>query len=430
MIAAHHVHVPLATFQAHSRLLREWLGEGRQLYIPPFTVRTNRFDEVTTNTMERIRGLDLKVCILHSLSTHLLTPYRSWPGTAPVQDEEDSYSNIFTPQPEIRYANHERRSQHSSSFSQASKRRTSNTPQLLRTPPQCRLPTSIRFTTLVLYVTLALLFVSTSAVPFSSKHALLHLQNRQSIPDQFGNTGNEPAPVASQPPPRPLTPTPSPTPSLTSLPTFSLTPSSAQPTATVTTGSNGNSNPPGDGAGINPGPPAEELQLTKPQLSMSPGALAGIIGGGVVVLAIIIGLSVYLYRRSRRPEVTEIPIRRSKLGSRLGRRIFGSPAPSRAASRSSSRRSTASLTGEMREKQVEGWLDKGIISRPRPHAWSENGLLSVPRPLFVREEREKAEEGERWVDKGTISAPRPARPASAEPLGRLSGMGSGMGYLK
>lgn len=60
----------------------------------------------------------------------------------------------------------------------------------------------------------------------------------------------------------------------------------------------------------------------------------------------------------------------------------------------------------------------------------ENGLLSVPKPAFVKEEKENVEEGERWVDKGTISLPRPVRPESAEPLGRLSGLGMGMGYLK
>lgn len=310
----------------------------------------------------------------------------------------------------------------------------------------------MRFTTLLLYITLALLFISrTAAAPLSNSHA--HLHKRQAVPDRFGNTGNEPAPVASLPPPQTLTPSPTSSLSATAFASSTSTPSSTtlmpsttpQPTTTVTTGSNGNgnSNPNnnGDGLGLNPGengnnPPAEELTRIAPQLSMSPGALAGIIGGGVAVLSIVIGLIVYFYRRARRPDIAEIPIRRSKLGSRLGRRIFGSPLPSRSGSRSSSRRTSASSArSEKREKQIEaGAVDKGTISKPKA-AWLENGLLSVPRPAFVREERERAsgvDEGAPWVqvDKGTISAPRPGRPASAEPLGRLSGMGLGMGYLK
>lgn len=277
----------------------------------------------------------------------------------------------------------------------------------------------MRFTTLLVYLTLILLFVSTaSAAP---------LQNRQSIPDANGNTGNDPAPVKSQPPP--ITLPPSATATTSEVPS-SLLP----PTATPTSGRpNGNSTPSGDGLGLNsspspPPPPASELRLTKPQLAMSPGAIAGIVGGGVVFIGLALGLAIFLYRRSfKRPDITEIPIRRSKLGSRLGRRVFGERSPSPAASR---RDSVATLTGDFREKQTEAWLDKGTISRPKPAAWRENGLLGVPRPAFLRSEKERTEEGERWVDKGTISAPRPGRPASAEPLGRLSGMGMGMGYLK
>lgn len=76
-------------------------------------------------------------------------------------------------------------------------------------------------------------------------------------------------------------------------------------------------------------------------------------------------------------------------------------------------------------------MNKGAISRPK-NAWLENGFLSVPRPGFVREEVERergrgmGDERAPWV----IGEPRPLRPVSAEPLGRLSGMGMGMGYLK
>jgi hypothetical protein len=147
------------------------------------------------------------------------------------------------------------------------------------------------------------------------------------------------------------------------------------------------------------------------------------------MLALILGISLFLIRRHRRPDIMEIPIRRSKLGSRLNRRMFGSRASSRADSRGSSRRSSALLTGDVREKQTEAWLDKGTISKPKA-AWLENGLLGVPRPSFMTSDKDKTEADEKWASKSDISGPRPGRPASAEPLGRLSGMGMGMGYLK
>ncbi|KAF2680744.1 hypothetical protein K458DRAFT_406912 [Lentithecium fluviatile CBS 122367] len=351
---------------------------------------------------------------------------RSWPGTT-LPIEEASHITDFA-QPSEQRTDSEQPSRNT--IISPTSRHPLYLP-LIRAPPRCRLPSSMRFTALLLYITLTLfLITTTSAIPLSISHARIHIQNRQSIPDRFGNTGNEPAPVASQPPP--FTPTPSPTVTASFSSSITPSPSAAQPTSTLTTGSNGNSNNGGDNLGLNPSPkpPAEELQLTSPQLDLSPGALAGIIGGGIAILIITLALSIYTYRRLRTPAITEIPIRRSKLGSRLGRRIFGSlsVANSRSTSRASSR---ASLTGDGREKHVEapGWLDKGMISRPKA-AWLENGMLSVPKPAFAREERERVEEGERWVGKGAISAPRPGRPASAEPLGRLSGMGMGMGYLK
>jgi hypothetical protein len=306
----------------------------------------------------------------------------------------------------------------------------------IQAPPRCRLPSSMRFTALLLYITLTLFLVTTTtAIPVSVSHARIHVQNRQSIPDQRGNTGNEPGPIRSQPPPFTPTPIISVNPA-TSIPTSATTTLSdaPQPTSTLTTGSSGDSNPSSGGGnlGLNPGPappPAPGLQVTAPRPNLSPGVLAGIASGGAVVLILTIGVIFFVYRRTRKPEIDEIPIRRSKLGSRLGRRMFGSlsssRSPSRAESRSSSR---ASLTGDTREKRGEA-IDKSMISRPKA-AWLENGLLSVPKPLFMREERERVEDREKWVPRGAISAPRPNRPASAEPLGRLSGMGMGMGYLK
>jgi hypothetical protein len=125
--------------------------------------------------------------------------------------------------------------------------------------------------------------------------------------------------------------------------------------------------------------------------------------------------------KRRRIDVNEIPIRRSKLVSRLGYRVFGDKPLSRNISRQSNRYS---------QESKGSWLDKGIIGRPKP-VWLETGSLSVPKATFL----DRAEiENERapWVDgfKSSIGRPIPSRPRSAEPLGRLSGMGSGMGYLK
>lgn len=149
-------------------------------------------------------------------------------------------------------------------------------------------------------------------------------------------------------------------------------------------------------------------------------------------MLLCIAVGVWAYRRRPSNNVDEIPIRRSKLGSRLGFRIFGEGG-SRSASRSSSRRGRRGSDDDGdKEKHVEGWLDKGNISRPK-NTWLENGLLSVPKPAFLNNDGEKARDEEDrapWVDKETISGPRPGRPRSAEPLGRLSGMGLGMGYLK
>ncbi|KAF2193928.1 hypothetical protein K469DRAFT_709409 [Zopfia rhizophila CBS 207.26] len=170
-------------------------------------------------------------------------------------------------------------------------------------------------------------------------------------------------------------------------------------------------------------------------IPLSAGAIAGLAGGAALVVGLIIFVAIWVYRR-RHVDVNEIPIRRSKLGSRLGFRIFGD-SPSRNGSR---RGSEDSRKNDRDEKDLEKdnkavesggqWLDKSTIGRPKP-AWLENGLLSVPKPSapWVKKTDEPVSPPAPWVDKGTISAPRPGRPTSAEPLGRLSGMGLGMGYL-
>ncbi|KAF2729553.1 hypothetical protein EJ04DRAFT_580566 [Polyplosphaeria fusca] len=358
---------------------------------------------------------------------------RSWPGTAPpVDEEEESYSNVFTPQSELRYS-----SEGSTSYDSTFHNIRSAVPSIplptIRKPPRCRLPQSMKLGSLFLYMTIALLFLSsTNALPAPAHRAEhLSLHRRQAIPDQRGRTGNEPAPVKPQPPPQPATPseTVSVTVATTSSTTSTAT-SSSQPT-TLAPNPNGNSNAP-DNLGLGPGPRPTPLPVTSPLFPLSAGAIAGIAGGGVLLLCIIVGISICLYRR-RRIDVDEIQIRRSKLGSRLAYRIFGEGAGSRAQSRRGSHESHGGRDSpdNVDEKRVEaGWLDKGTISRPKP-AYLENGLLSVPKPGFVKEREKKTEDDTApWVDKGTISAPRPGRPRSAEPLGRLSGMGLGMGYLK
>lgn len=72
---------------------------------------------------------------------------------------------------------------------------------------------------------------------------------------------------------------------------------------------------------------------------------------------------------------------------------------------------------------VSGWLEKNNVGKPQPAVFmgTPSQLLDAPRPLFLKEK--KSNEGVR----GDISPPRPLRPGSAEPLGRLSGMGFGLG---
>lgn len=70
---------------------------------------------------------------------------------------------------------------------------------------------------------------------------------------------------------------------------------------------------------------------------------------------------------------------------------------------------------------VSGWLDKSSIGRPRPaYVDTSSQFLELPRPLFADRERDRREAGEApW---------RPQRPVEdAAPLGRLSGMGFGLG---
>ncbi|KAF2794328.1 hypothetical protein K505DRAFT_337049 [Melanomma pulvis-pyrius CBS 109.77] len=346
----------------------------------------------------------------------------SWPGTTTHQDGGlNSYSKIRSTLPELRLPckSEYRRGQESSqcpSPSALSKPRL----QAIRRPPQCRLPMSMRFTTLILYISITLLFLSstTIAAPAHAYRPNPHrIHHRQAIPDKTGQTGNSPAPVRSTLPSQLATPC-----TLPPKPTITYNPPSSPKPTTLVPGNAGTTTPPGE-LGLNPNNPSRPLTLTSPIFPLSAGAIAGIAGGSAVLVCILVSLAICTYRR-RRVAVDEIPIRRSKLVSRLGFRVFGEGKP---ASRSPSRRGSNDSNDSK-----QSWLDKGTIGRPKP-AWLENGLLSVPKPGFLRQERVEEGEGDErapWVDKRVIGKPTPGRPRSAEPLGRLSGMGLGMGYLK
>ncbi|KAF2275325.1 uncharacterized protein EI97DRAFT_72190 [Westerdykella ornata] len=304
-----------------------------------------------------------------------------------------------------------------------------------------------RSSAVICYILLVLvLLTSASASSLHTNHT--PIIKRQAVPDRFGNTGNEPAPVASQPPPRPATASLSPTAS----PASSVFPTGNPPTSTaISTGTrplpsgfdlpNGNGNLPPPGEFENdPGAPLAPLTRTSPRPALSIGAMAGLAGAGFVIICIIVALSVWIYKRRPSANVEEIPIRRSKLSSRLGFRLFGEGgALSRSGSRNESRaglRRDSEHSNEGREKEVEaekGWLSKRDISRPKPmkDVWVENGLLGVPKPAFLKEARGEGQDTSApWAGNGNEDKVKPGRPRSAEPLGRLSGMGLGMGYLK
>ncbi|KAF1999232.1 hypothetical protein P154DRAFT_535691 [Amniculicola lignicola CBS 123094] len=364
------------------------------------------------------------------------TTSRNWPGATPSNGDEDqkSHSDAWTPQTEPGYSS-EVSSTDASLFTSDDLEDACSTLNIAR-PPRCKVSNTTR-SNFLFYITIVLLCLLSTTNAISSPHdgAARHIRihPRQAIPDKSGETGNEPASVKSQPPPRPFTTSTttsitSTSPSSTSISvTLTTNPTPASPTSTIAPGTSGNTNSP-ENLGENPNPFPSPLSLASPQFSFSAGVIAGLVSGGVVFICIIIGISVCIYRKRHQPEITEIPIRRSKLGSRLGFRVFGERAPSR----SRSRQDSYDRRDEVAEyEKGEGWLDKGSIGKPQA-AWLENGFLSVPKPGFLRGEREREEDDTRapWVDKDWISGPRPGRPVSAEPLGRLSGMGMGMGYLR
>lgn len=315
--------------------------------------------------------------------------------------------------------------------------------------PQWRLPlSSTRLTTITcLLFAIVLLLPQTSAAPLEHRN-MYHFGKRQTVPDRFGNAGNERGPVASQPPTRPAAPTETlalvtSTSPLASAATTSLDIASsflALPSSTqLITSSSPKPTPPN-------GRPEEQLQRTNPESSLTPGTIAGIAGGAALVTAIFIGIAWFVYRRRRQREIQEIPIRHSKLVSRLGMRMFGSSrdafrSPSaaskyttRSSQRVSSQRGSSETAKEVQNAvtalnagsrltpgSVPGLLDKASIGRPRPaYVHTSSQFLELPRPLFADRERQIGKTGE--------TLRRPERPlVDAAPLGRLSGMGFGLG---
>jgi hypothetical protein len=312
---------------------------------------------------------------------------------------------------------------------------------------------STRYTmrTCVIFTTL-LIAVPTTAAPQDWRGAH-YLAGRQAIPDRSGNTGNEPAPVASQLPPRPLTPSETSTPivSTSGLPTISITTldsgslstlsASSYTTRTTSTTATPISTPSLTTPSPN-GSLGEQLHPTSPTSPFTPSIIASIAIGSVLVLASLSGIVYYFRRRRRQLDIQEIPIRRSMLVSRLAYCMFGS---NRGVSRSTSTaskytsRSQASRRPSAQKQQklklpintlsagnrstfgsVTAWLDKSTIGKPRPaYVETSSMFLELPRPLFADREREKN------VVEGRQGPKRPD--VDAAPLGRLSGMGFGLG---
>jgi hypothetical protein len=92
-------------------------------------------------------------------------------------------------------------------------------------------------------------------------------------------------------------------------------------------------------------------------------------------------------------------------------------------------------SSDMTFGSVGMWLDQNNpVERPQTvFTGTPSQMVDAPRPLFARREQVSKDDHGDGDDvlvvgwKGDISAPRPVRPQSADPLGRLSGMGFGLG---
>ncbi|KAH7070096.1 hypothetical protein FB567DRAFT_220188 [Paraphoma chrysanthemicola] len=334
------------------------------------------------------------------------------------------------------------------------------------------LPFSRLLSSQMAIIMLFMLFSLSTATPIQ----VPHLDQRQSIPDRFGNTGNQPAPVVSPPSiPTNETPTTSTTAilqlssTLVSAPVTSTTSfnegitstrildktqTASSPRDTMSSSTVASTLPTSLTAQPTPGV-GNQLQRTEPQNPLSPSSIIGIALGAIIFLIIMFGIIFLLYRRKKARQVDEIPIRYSKLGGRSNFQVVGSDNGAYKGNNSKAGSPVATYTEDLSSSQqfsrsvpekhntplispsvysprlkrarristmtfgsVSGWLDKSIISRPQPvFTGTPSQLLDAPRPLFARDG------GGRMA----IIPPMPARPTSAEPLGRLSGMGYGLG---
>jgi hypothetical protein len=88
----------------------------------------------------------------------------------------------------------------------------------------------------------------------------------------------------------------------------------------------------------------------------------------------------------------------------------------------------ATRFSDMSFGSVGGWLEKNAVETPQmAFMGMERQMVDVPRPLFAGKGQGSEEDVLVVGWKGDISPPRPVRPQSADPLGKLSGMGFGLG---
>jgi hypothetical protein len=88
----------------------------------------------------------------------------------------------------------------------------------------------------------------------------------------------------------------------------------------------------------------------------------------------------------------------------------------------------ATRFSDMSFGSVGGWLEKNAVETPQmAFMGMERQMVDVPRPLFAGKGQGSEEDVLVVGWKGDISPPRAVRPQSADPLGKLSGMGFGLG---
>lgn len=424
--------------------------------------------------------------VKYSVIRRLLTPSRHWPRiSASCSVEVDLYEDDLSLLLEVHEQTHSMPQRRSIATTSGHRPRT----QSLAVPQWCRLPSSSRFTVLLI----AVFFLSSNAFAAPLQYDRLPvLVERQSVPDQSGNTGNSPVPANARPSQQAVDPPDAASASTRAVATvssvltavrISATTAAAPTTTSISSPLVESTFPSGSTSPLGPfftprptfsppnSNPENQLQRVEPQNILSPASIAGIVLGGVILIILVI-LSIFLCRRRRKArEIREISIRRSKIGSRLANRVFGqhydeniarsrsrkvkkpkyfddsvvswgnvrkemiieptlpsikvSNAPLSPSIYSPHRLTRATRMSTMTFGSVSGWLDKAAIGRPPPPVFTgtPSQLLDAPKPLFAKEQQVNTEAS--W--KGDISPPRPARPGSAEPLGRLSGMGYGLG---